>query len=248
MASGSIARVGSLGAVAAVPARRLLQRLRPAHAAAALKCVGETFAKECGGGARDPFTAAFGFDAGAWAALSGSFVARAAASTAALSTVAVDAATGAVDGILVADDWLRQPPALYRTALPAEWHATRALFRRLYTEFDASPLAPRREGSTLHILYFTSVRPAAQGAGVMKALWRATIDVARDAGFESVVASSGSAPVRAVLTEQLGFEEVASVGYKAYAEASGVAEFADLPAQFDRLSLHRRRIPSDLYI
>lgn len=246
MASVGVARATS--AIGALAPRVVLQRLRPAHAPAALRCIGETFGAESGGAARDPFTAAFNFDAAAWGALCGSFVARAAASPAALSVVAVNAASGSVEGLMVCDDWARQPPALYRTGLPLEWHATRALFRKLYTAFDASPLAPRGEGATLHCLYFTCVRPQAQGAGVMKALWRATIDAARDAGFESVVASSGSAPVRAVLHEHLGFEEVQAVDFADHARESGVEQFAGLPPQFDRLSLNRRRLPSDLYI
>lgn len=233
---------------ASLHAARAFQRLAPAHVAGTIRCVGETFG---GGLSDDPFTRAFRFQPHQWGEMTSSFIGRAAGNS--LSTVAYNRATGEVDGCMVAEDWMKQPPALYRTGLPAEWHPVRALFRELYTAFDASPRAPpRQEGRTLQCLYFTCVRPSAQGAGVMKGLWRATIEAARDQGFDSIVATAGSTHVQQVLQEHLGFEEVASVDYARFAAASGHAQLADAahsnPAQFSKLALLRRRVPSDLYV
>lgn len=62
---------------------------------------------------------------------------------------------------------------------------------------------------------------------------------------------AGSEHVRQVLQEHLGFEEIASLPFATY-EYEGQKLFAELPAkdpvQFSRLSLHRRNVPSNLYV
>jgi GNAT superfamily N-acetyltransferase len=235
---------------------RTVTLLRPEHADAAVRCVAASFAAPparqaaaaaAAGGRLDPFTAAFNFKRASWARLSGPFVARAAAAPAPLSVVAYNRGSGEVDGVICVDDYLKQPPALYR-GLPAEWAPTRAIFRELYTRFDATPLAPRAERSTLQCLYFSCVRPQARGAGVMKQLYRHTIEAARDRGFESIVASAAHPDVQRTLRDALGFEEVAAVDFAAFAQETGLDGFASLPPGYEKLALMRRKLPSDLYV
>jgi GNAT superfamily N-acetyltransferase len=251
-AAGSVS--SSLAARAGASAQRAVVHLRPEHADGAVKCVSASFASGAGkvaaarGELLDPFTLAFGFKKAAWSRMCGSFVARAAAAAAPLSAVAVRADGGGVDGLICCDDYTKQPPALYR-GLPAEWAPTRAIFRELYTRFDATPLAPRREGSTAQCLYFSCVRPGARGAGVMKALWRHTIEAARDHGFESIVCSAAHPDVQKKLHDIFGFEEVAAVHFQEFAADTGLAAFAKLPpAGYQKLALLRRKLPSDLYV
>ncbi len=100
-------------------------------------------------------------------------------------------------------------------------------------------------------MYFTCVRPQARGQGVMKGLWKSTIDVAREHGYNTITAQAGSEQVRQVLREHLGFSEVASVPYSEF-EFEGNKVFSELPqhdaAQYSRISIHRRRVPSNLYV
>ena len=252
--AAQLASAPSALAARAGAASRAIVHLRPAHADAAVKCVSASFASGAGKGAAargellDPFTLAFGFKKAAWSRMCGSFVARAAAAAAPLSAVAVRADGGDVDGLICCDDYTKQPPAIYR-GLPAEWAPTRAIFRELYTRFDATPLAPRREGSTAQCLYFSCVRPGARGAGVMKALWRHTIEAARDHGFESIVCSAAHPDVQKKLHDIFGFEEVAAVPFQEFAADTGLAAFAKLPpAGYQKLALLRRKLPSDLYV
>ena len=69
------------------------------------------------------------------------------------------------------------------------------------------------------------------------------------AGFSHILAEAGTEDVRQVLTESLGFREVASVPYATF--SVGDTDFASLsklePTQFTRLSLMKRAVPSNLY-
>ena len=100
---------------------------------------------------------------------------------------------------------------------------------------------------------------------------------ARENGYTHVTAQAGSSTVRRILHEQLGFDEVASVNYSSWeyaeppvaaAEGEGgdgahadaapghggrvskvLAELAlRNPAEYDRLSISIRRVPSNLYV
>ena len=48
-------------------------------------------------------------------------------------------------------------------------------------------------------MYFTCVHPQARGQGVMKGLWKSTIDAAREHGYKTITAQAGSEQVRQVL-------------------------------------------------
>lgn len=62
---------------------------------------------------------------------------------------------------------------------------------------------------------------------------------------------AGSEHVRQVLQEHLGFDEIAALPYATY-EYEGQKLFAELPQrdpqQYSRLSIHRRNVPSNLYV
>ena len=101
---------------------------------------------------------------------------------------------------------------------------------------------------------------------------------ARENGYTHITAQAGSSTVRRILHEQLGFDEVAAINYGSweYAEpplaaaegggAGGADEHAEAapghgrvskvlaelalrnPAEYDRLSISIRRVPSNLYV
>jgi GNAT superfamily N-acetyltransferase len=100
-------------------------------------------------------------------------------------------------------------------------------------------------------MYFTCVHPSARGQGVMKGLWKSTIDVAREHGYATITAQAGSEAVRQVLAEHLGFTEMAAVKYNDF-EFEGNRVFAELPlhdpVQYSRISIHKRSVPSNLYV
>ena len=105
----------------------------------------------------------------------------------------------------------------------------------------------------IRCLYFTCVHPSARGQGVMKGLWKSTIDAARENGYQYISAQASSENVRAVLSSHLGFSEVASVPYETYEPVRGGGRpFAELaahdPANYSRISIHRRKVPSNLYV
>jgi GNAT superfamily N-acetyltransferase len=207
--------------------------------------------------------------------MSAPFIERAAHATPRLSVVALNEATGAVDGVFVNEDWVTPRPAAYRERLTSDWWPVRAGFSELHSRFvQARPGAIER-GDTIRCMYFSCVHPRARGQGVMRGLWHSTIDTAREHGFQHLTAQAGSETVRRVLHEQLGFSEVASVRYGVweYSEESDSdlsrfhyrnaspqtpraplrsRVFAELhdrdPAEFDRLSISMRKVPSDLYV
>jgi len=193
----------------------------------------------------------FGYRPHDWAQMAGGFIERAAHHKTPLSVIAFNKASGEVDGVMVNEDWLEPPPEAYM-ALGPEWKPTRGIFRELHTRYNAQSAAPKVEGSAIHTLYFTCVRPAARNLGVMKGLWKSTIEAARDYNFSTILAEAGSEHVRQVLQEHLGFEEMANVDYAEFGKAMKRPEFAELvsanPLEYSRLSLMRRRVPSDLYV
>ena len=95
----------------------------------------------------------------------------------------------------------------------------------------------------------------------MGGLWRSTIDVARENGYEAITAQATTDDTRRVLTEELGFSQVAAVSYADFVvpeaeRADGAyagpvfAELVDKsPKQFaGGISIHVRKIPSNLYV
>ena len=259
--ASALARVAAAAAPAVELQTQALRHVAPLthdHAAAAAACVAAAFARgrpsaaaaaAAAGLLADPFTTAFGFTGAPWVRLCSPFIARASSVPvlSSLSSVSLNGRTGEVDGLMAVDDYTKQPPALYR-GLPKEWAPTRAIFRELYTRFDATPLAPRDAGSTAQCLYFSCVRPSARGQGVMFELWRKTIERARDRGFSSIVASAAHPNAHRLLSHGLGFEEVAAVNFKDFSEDTGLAAFAKLAPAYEKLALYRRKLPSDLYV
>jgi hypothetical protein len=84
----------------------------------------------------------------------------------------------------------------------------------------------------------------------MRGLWRATIDVARDNAYKAITTQATTQATRDAFANALGFREVASVSFADFEEGGGkpfVALAARKPSQ-DRLSVHVRRVPSDLYV
>lgn len=205
------------------------------------------------------------------------FIDRAAAQKNPLSVVALNVETGKVDGVMVRrfagrraergreqglgrrrisglgpqvnEDWKLIQPSDYRR-LPSDWRPVRAVFNELHTRFKATVGKTVEPGEMLHCLYFTCVRPEARQQGVMRALWGETLQVAEDNNFEGVVAEASSKDVRDVLDGQLGFDEVASVEYEKFM-FEGTPIFKELvekdPAQLTKLSIHLRKINSNLY-
>ena len=94
----------------------------------------------------------------------------------------------------------------------------------------------------------------------MRGLWRATIDVARERGYKTITAQASTHTTRRVLEDELGFTRIASVDYRDYpvprggdANALSGKVFADLvtrdPVLYgEGLTIHARRVPSDLYV
>lgn len=139
------------------------------------------------------------------------FVERAAAAKRPLSTIALNEATGKVDGVMIAEDWTSPRPLAYRSALSSEWVPVRALFAELHTRYVAAARGVRGPifaGDEVRCLYFTCVHPGARHQEVLKGLWRGTIDAARDNGYKTITAQASTDAVRAVLDKTLGFSEV----------------------------------------
>ena len=110
-------------------------------------------------------------------------------------------------------------------------------------------------------MYFTCVHPTARRQGVMGGLWRHTIDIARERGYEAIAAQAATDDTRRVLTDELGFSQAASVSYSDFvvppAERPDGAYagpvFAELVDKSPRqhaggISLHVRKVPSNLYV
>lgn len=240
-----------------LPVVRQFMRLTndPILIRATVNCIAETFSSSS-----DPFSACFGLTKPEWAAMCTGFVERSAKSAQPLSIIAVNQTTGAVDGAMINEDFCLPTPNSYRHLGPG-WRATRAIFKSLHETFNATHSPTPQPGEFMHTVYFTCVRHDARGQKVMQGLWRNTIDVARENSYPSIVAESSTEDVRQVLSEHLGFREVASKSYADFkvdedagAGAPGQSEavFSKLVAfdarQFSRLSLMKRSVPSDLYV
>lgn len=222
---------------------------------ATIGCVAETFASST-----DPFTACFGLTKPEWAAMCTGFIERSARAAQPLSVVCVNKTTGAVDGVMINEDYCTPTPNSYRHLGPG-WRATRAIFKSLHETFNSSHLPVPQPGDFLHTVYFTCVREEARGQKVMQSLWRNTIDIARDNNFPAILAEASTEDVRQVLSERLGFREVASKNFRDFKvdEDSGAATPGEVetvfeklvaldPRQFSRLSLLKRSVPSNLYV
>jgi hypothetical protein len=83
----------------------------------------------------------------------------------------------------------------------------------------------------------------------MRGLWSKTIDVAREHAFTAITAQATTQATRDAFSTALGFREAASVNFADF-DVGGVKPFAALTKRKDqdRLSVHVRRIPSDLYV
>ncbi len=165
---------------------------------------------------------------------------------------------------MVNEDWLTPRPLSYRSHLSPEWHGVREIFSELHLRYNNCATEASgnvRAGQIMRCLYFTCVHPDARRQGVMGGLWRATIDVARDHGFSTITAQSSTATTRRVLESELGFSKMASVSYSDFVVPKSASDpnalsgklFADLvkrdTAEYgDGLTIHARRVPSDLYV
>ncbi len=174
-----------------------------------------------------------------------------------LSVVSINSATGKVDGVMINEDWTSIRPLGYRVQLSSDWVPVRSLFSELHMRFVSAHAAPIERGEVVRTLYFTCVHPSVRASGVMKGLWRATVDVARENGYQSITATASSEAVRLVLEKQLGFSEVAAVPYGTYEVPAGDSGhtgrvFSELvernPKEYSRISIHHRRVPSNLYV
>jgi GNAT superfamily N-acetyltransferase len=226
-------------------AGRQFLRLTPELVKPAAKCVAATF---CAKTSPDPFAKAFALNAADWEAMAYPFLERSAHSFKPTSVVCFNKSTGEVDGIMLNEDLRAEPPQAYQEL--AAWKPVRSIFKTLHMRYLSTGHASR--GETLQNLYFTCVRPAAQGRGVMKQLWKETISAAQEYNYQNLVASAGSESVRSVLRDHLGFREMASVGYEEHGNALEIVEFQTLPAlgakEYQKLSLLKRKVPSDLYV
>lgn len=234
-------------ASSALLAGRQFIRLTPELAIPAAKCVSATF---CARTSPDPFSRAFDLDKADWEAMALPFLERAASSSKPVSVVCWNKSTGEVDGVMVNEDLRLEPPAGFQ-ALP-KWKPVRSIFKALHSRYALHTHHANR-GNTLQSLYFTCVRPSAQGRGVMKGLWKETVEAAEEFGYDQLVASAGSESVRSVLKDYLGFKTLAEVGFEEHGNATEIAEFASLPErlgakEYQKLSLLRRKVPSNLYV
>jgi len=214
------------------------KKLQPDLVGKATDCIGISFATKA-----DPFTRALGLSQAQWGVMSQMFVQRAAKKD--LSWVALDEHTGTVEGVIINEDWKEKQPEEYRYLL--DWAPVRAMFNELHTRFKAHH--PRIDhGKVIHPLYFTSVRPEARRNGIVSTLWEKSVETARDKNYETMVAEAGNTVSAAVFTK-LGFEEIAKVPFDEFAYQKE-RPFATLPKKegFERLSIFRRSITSNLYV
>ena len=125
----------------------------------------------------------------------------------------------------------------------------------------ATQVGDIQKGELIRCLYFTCVHPSARRQGVMNALWRHSIDVARENGYEAITAQASTEDTRRVLNAELGFTQVADVNYKDFVvppadvvqggySGAVFSELVEKSAQqyAGGISIHIRRIPSNLYV
>jgi hypothetical protein len=150
--------------------------------------------------------------------------------------------------VQINEDWKQQPPELYRDL--HDWRPVRAIFNLLHTRFKAN--SPRIEyGKVLHPLYFTSVRPEFQKAGVVTELWKKSLELAANMNYTEMVAEGSTEVAEHVLARKLGFKEIANVEFDEFL-FEGSKPFSKIsPARggnFKKLSIYQRPIISDLYV
>jgi hypothetical protein len=126
--------------------------LTPELAESTVGCVAETMSA-----AEEPFTHALKLKRHHWHSLIIPFVERAAHAATPLSVVALNEATGRVDGCMLTEDWLAPRPLAYRMNVNDEWAPVRAMFSELHMRYNAGEGQPR-PGTTLRVLYFSCVR------------------------------------------------------------------------------------------
>eukprot|EP01111_Echinosteliopsis_oligospora_P019747 TRINITY_DN969_c0_g1_i1.p1 TRINITY_DN969_c0_g1~~TRINITY_DN969_c0_g1_i1.p1 ORF type:complete len:239 (+),score=69.26 TRINITY_DN969_c0_g1_i1:29-745(+) len=195
--------------------------------------------------ARDPFALSLHLSPSDWRDMTGMFVERAAKQD--KSVVAVDTNTGEVLGCIINEDWKETLPQAYRS-LPSVWNPVRAIFHELHTRYKSHRRNRILPGQVFHPLYFTCVVPEVRRQGVVTGLWHASVDVARENNYQSMVCETSST-VSERVCESLGFKLTSSVAFNDWM-FEGENKFAELPAisnHFQRLSIWERPIPSDLY-
>lgn len=223
-------------------------RLTPRYVKEAVACVADTFAhsKAC------PFSSTLNIGREPWEALAESFVYRAAMARQPLSIIAV-APDGRVDGCVINQDWRSPTLAAYKAlekSFPV-WRPVQEMFRQVHEQFEATVTPSPAPGEFLHAMYFASVRPEARGQKVMTGLWAHTVEAAREQNYRQIVALAATNNARNVLSEFLGFHEVASLPYSSWT-FEGRTPFSEAPkldpVEFNRLSICKRQVPSDLYV
>ena len=128
---------------------RVFRPLTPELAEATVACVAETMSQP-----EEPFTHALNLKRHHWHSLIIPFVERAAHAPTPLSVVAVNPATGRVDGCMLTEDWLAPRPLAYRMNIYDEWAPVRSIFSELHMRYQAVEGQPRA-GNTLRVLYFS---------------------------------------------------------------------------------------------
>eukprot|EP01094_Clydonella_sp_ATCC50884_P008250 TRINITY_DN1760_c1_g1_i1.p1 TRINITY_DN1760_c1_g1~~TRINITY_DN1760_c1_g1_i1.p1 ORF type:complete len:228 (-),score=76.37 TRINITY_DN1760_c1_g1_i1:159-842(-) len=215
--------------------------LTPKLAGKAVQCVKKSFGQ-------DPFSRSLDLSAQHWSGMSGMFIERAAEKKPGLSLVAYHEEKKEVVGLIINEDWKdRQPPA-YRV-LPKEWAPVRAIFNVLHLRFKAAHPQAIEHGTVLHPLYFSCVQPEYRRQGILTTLLEESISIARDFHYEFLVCESSHQSVASVC-RALGFREKASVSFDSFMfEGKNVFyDIAQEDAMADRLSIHERRISSDLFV
>ena len=117
-----------------------------------MACIAETMASQA-----EPFTFALNLKRHHWHSLIIPFVERAAHAAAPLSVVALNDATGRVDGCMITEDWLAPRPLSYRMHLSSAWEPVRAAFGELHNRYQERE-GQQRKGHTLRVVYFSCVR------------------------------------------------------------------------------------------
>lgn len=149
--SGHVSLVRFFSSAAVTSARRVFRPLTPELVEATVACVAETMSQP-----EEPLTHALKLKRHHWHSLIIPFVERAAHAATPLSIVAVNPATGRVDGCMLTEDWLAPRPLAYRININDEWSPVRAAFRELHLRYEAAE-GPPRAGELLRVLYFSCV-------------------------------------------------------------------------------------------
>jgi GNAT superfamily N-acetyltransferase len=191
---------------------------------------------------KDPFTKVFEYSQTQWGIMSQMFVERAAESD--LSIVAFNEAKNRIEGVMINEDWKELPPSFYRQL--RDWRPVRAIFNELHIRFKSRE--PRIEhGKVLHPLYFSCVHPESRRKGIATNLWNQSVEVAKARNYDTLVAET-SVTATERLCHKLGFKLASSVEYHEFL-FEGRKPFAVLDKnEFQRLSIFKRPITSDLFI